>query len=126
MSSAPDRSLTPYVAVAGAVLTVIVGAIGGVAPAVGALAGAVLATANFAGIRWLTARMLTGSTTSRRSAAVMLGLKMALVLAIVWFLLARLELHAIGFAVGVSALFVGFGLGSARLVETAASTGGEG
>ncbi len=113
-----DR-LPLYVAAAGVVLTLTVAAIGGLDPAIGALAGAIVATLNFVGFKWLVRRMVGGTPTGQRSAAFMLAGKMALVMVVCWVLLARLEIHAVGFAVGMSALFLGFGLGGASLAAAA-------
>lgn len=110
MEKAPIDRLTLNVALAGAVLTVIVFAIGGLGPAVGAAAGAVVAVVNFVGLRWLVMRLIYGPERSRGATAVMLAMKMAFVLAVIWILLAKAGVHPIGFAVGFSALFIGFAM----------------
>lgn len=123
MSDHPIDRLPLYVAAAGVVLTLAVGAVGGLEPALGALAGGVVATLNFIGFKWLGRRMIEGPPTGQRSAAIMLAAKTGVVLAVCWFLVAILEIHAIGFAVGMSALFLGFGLGGASLAAGSGAPG---
>jgi hypothetical protein len=123
MERAPLDRLTLNVALAGLVLTVIVFAIGGFGPAIGALAGAVVAVVNFVGLRWLVMRLIYGPERTRIATAVMLALKMAFVLAVIWILLGRAGLHPIGFAVGFSALFIGFAMAGKDIL---APTGEEG
>lgn len=119
MSKAPIDRLTLNVALAGVVLTVVVGAIGGLDAAVGAAVGASVAVLNFVGLRWLVMRLVHGPKKGRSATAVMLGLKMSLVLAVIWILLARFGVHPIGFAVGFSALFIGFAMAGGSFLETA-------
>ena len=120
MSKALTDRLTLNVAIAGVVLTVIVFAICGLGPAVGAAAGATVAVLNFMGLRWLVMRLIDGPKRGQSATAVLLSLKMALVMAVIFFLLARLDLHPIGFAVGFSALFIGFAMGGNQMFAAAA------
>ena len=112
MSKAPIDRLTLNVALAGVVLTVLTGAIGGIGPAV----GAVVAIVDCVGLRWLVMRLIDGPQAGRMATVVMLGLKMTLVLSVIWILLARADVHPIGFAVGFSALFIGFALGGTSML----------
>ncbi len=117
MEKAPIDRLTLNVALAGVVLTVLVFAIGGLSPAVGAAVGAVVAVLNFVGLRWLVMRLVHGPQKSRGSTAVMLAMKMVFILAIIWILLAKVGVHPIGFAVGFSALFIGFAMAGKNVLE---------
>jgi len=119
MENSPIDRLTLNVALAGAVLTVICFAIGGLGPAIGSLAGTIVAVVNFVGLRWLVYRLVYGPPRGRSAIAILLALKMALVMAVIWILLGKVGIHPIGFAVGFSSLFIGFAMAGGRVLNAA-------
>lgn len=87
--------------------------VGGVGPGLGALAGGAVAVANWLGLRWITVRIVQGSTRQRAGVSVLLALKLAAVGAVCWAMIVDWGLHPLGFLVGVSAFALGTLTGSA-------------
>ena len=103
------KTQTPrYVAGAAAVLTGLAFVIGGADVGKGAVAGAVVATLDAWAITWLAKRILSAAGfIGGGVAAGLLGVKLGLLLAVCWALLARWGVDPLGFSVGLGGLVVG-------------------
>ena len=106
--------MTLHIALSGAVLTALVYFLVGPASGGGALVGATVAVLNWLALRWLLARIMRGTDRKRIGVSLLLVGKMAVLMAVCWMLIAHLDVDALGFIVGISALFIGLALGSAR------------
>lgn len=84
-----------------AMLAVGVVAVGGPGVALGGLVGAGLGTANLVGLAWLGSRMI-GTGGRRWIYAVLLGLKFAAMIALVYLAVRHLDMNVIWFVVGLS------------------------
>lgn len=82
--------------------------------ALGVLSGGALMAGNFWFLKSLMGQLLVGSTRSRAVYAVMLGLKLAVALAAMAFLVLVVRVHPLGLALGMATMFAGLGLGVAH------------
>ncbi|MGB5810137.1 MAG: hypothetical protein WBG86_06375, partial [Polyangiales bacterium] len=82
-------------------------AIGGAAIGIGAAVGGVVAWLDAVVLLKLTQRITSGRLGSQRLAAVLLGVKLALLGAVCWGLLARWGVNPLGFGIGFSAMVLG-------------------
>lgn len=87
-------------------------AIGGVRMGLGGVAGAGVAVANFAALRWLIDAISTASDRERAAIMILLVLKMGAVLGITALLIRVVDTW--GFFLGTSALVLGVVIGSVR------------
>jgi hypothetical protein len=103
------QTQTPrYVAVAAIVLVGLAFALAGPVVGIGAVVGGVVATLDAWAITWLAKRIVTGAGfIGRGMAAGLLGVKLVLLLAVCWGLLARWGADPLGFSVGLGALVIG-------------------
>ena len=103
------KTQTPrYVAVAALVLVGLAFVLAGPRVGVGALVGGVVATADAWAITWLAKRIVSGAGfIGSGMAAGLLGVKLVLLLAVCWALLARWGADPLGFSVGLGALVIG-------------------
>ncbi|MBW2509565.1 MAG: hypothetical protein JRE81_13100 [Deltaproteobacteria bacterium] len=103
------KTQTPrYVAVAALVLVGLTFVLAGPRVGVGALVGGVVATADAWAITWLAKRIVSGAGfIGSGMAAGLLGVKLVLLLAVCWALLARWGADPLGFSVGLGALVIG-------------------
>ena len=85
---------------------------GGVPAGIGAAVGGTVSMLNWMAMRWIVTAIVGGRVAHKAAATVLLAGKLALLSAICWGLLTRFDLHPIGFAVGLSALFIAIGLGA--------------
>ena len=103
------KTQTPrYVAVAALVLVGLTFVLAGPRVGVGALVGGVVATVDAWAITWLAKRIVSGAGfIGSGMAAGLLGVKLVLLLAVCWALLARWGADPLGFSVGLGALVIG-------------------
>jgi len=103
------KTQTPrYVAVAAVVLVGLTFVLAGPRVGVGALVGGVVATVDAWAITWLAKRIVSGAGfIGSGMAAGLLGVKLVLLLAVCWALLARWGADPLGFSVGLGALVIG-------------------
>jgi hypothetical protein len=103
------KTQTPrYVAVAALVLVGLTFVLAGPRVGVGALVGGVVATVDAWAITWLAKRIVSGAGfIGSGMAAGLLGVKLILLLAVCWALLARWGADPLGFSVGLGALVIG-------------------
>jgi hypothetical protein len=111
--------ITLHVAAVGAILSGIAFLVVGGDPAIGTLVGSVAAVLNWVALRWLIARLASGETRSKAGVAVLLGLKMAALMAVCYALIARFDVHPVGLAIGLGALPLGVILGASRAASRA-------
>ncbi|MGB3050574.1 MAG: hypothetical protein WBB42_06220 [Polyangiales bacterium] len=105
-----------HVAVAAMVLTGLAFVLGGVSVGTGAAVGGVVAALDAWAITWLASRIISGAGfIGRGFAAVLLGAKLVILLAVCWALLARWGVDPIGFSVGLGALVIGMLYSGAEL-----------
>lgn len=90
---------------AGAV-TVVAFALWGTERGVAALAGGVLAVANWFALRWIVSRIARGEATQRLMVGFLLIAKLGLLMALVFMLVARFKLDPLGVLLGLGTLFV--------------------
>ena len=83
--------------------------------AIGLLAGGVLMGVNFGLMRFLLFKAM-GQEKPSAGYGLLLGLKFAVVLGVMWFLVSVLLLHPTGVALGLFTLLIGIGLGTAHLL----------
>jgi len=127
-SEAPARAprwLGLSVVVSAILVTTVAGAVGGLDVGLGALAGGSVSVANYYVLSWTMGRIIHGTTRSKVQASVIFGFKLVAIGFVVWVLLARLDVHAVGLLAGLSAIVIGVLVGGA-LVGTSRSSGGEG
>ncbi len=106
-----------FVAAIGAALTACTFLLGGTAAGIGAAVGAGLALLNWMGLRWAGGRLLrpgAAGPRGRLSASLLLGAKTALLMVVIWALVVRAHVHAVGLLVGLSALMLGVLLAASR------------
>jgi hypothetical protein len=103
------KTQTPrYVAVSAIVLVGLAFVLGGTVVGVGAVIGGVVATLDAWAITWLAKRIVTGAGfIGSGMAAGLLGVKLVVLLAVCWALLARWGADPLGFSVGLGALVIG-------------------
>lgn len=101
------QRITLYVVGSSVLLTALAFVVGGVTMGVGAVVGGTLAVLNWLAMRWVGQRLLVASDKGRIVWGTLLGLKMALLLAITWMILSTGLVDPIGFTVGLSALMLG-------------------
>lgn len=112
MTSDITRTIPRYVAGAALSLTVLAFAFGDVQVGLGAVAGTMVAVLDALAITWLTTRVIGGAGFIRPGfAALLLGAKLVLLLAVCWALLARWGVEPVGFSVGLGGLVLGMLLG---------------
>ena len=98
------------------VVTGLAFVLGGVSVGTGAAVGGVVATLDAWAITWLASRIISGAGfIGRGFAAVLLGAKLVILLAVCWALLARWGVDPIGFSVGLGALVIGMLYSGAEL-----------
>ncbi|MEM8608243.1 MAG: ATP synthase subunit I [Myxococcota bacterium] len=107
MNDKVAKQVMKFVAVAAVALTLVAGAIGGADIGIGAAVGGAVAWLDALVLLKLTQRITSGRVGSQRLAAVLLGVKLALLGAVCWGLLARWGVNPIGFGVGFSAMVLG-------------------
>ena len=91
--------------VLGAIAVIIaIAALGWTEMSAGVLTGVLIAAANFRAIVWLAGKIVSGPKRSQRTYAVLAGCKFALLLGVVWAVLALLPVSPFGFVIGVSTL----------------------
>lgn len=103
-----------HIAAFAALLTAGAFLVGGVEPGLGALAGGVVAVANWIALRWTAERVLVGGSGQRAAMSLLLVLKLAAVGAVCWALIVNWGTHPVGFLVGVSAFVLGTLIGSSH------------
>jgi predicted Kef-type K+ transport protein len=103
------KTQTPrYVAVTAILLVGLAFVLGGPQVGVGALIGGLVATLDAWAITWLAKRIVSGAGfIGSGMAAGLLGVKLVLLLAVCWALLARWGADPLGFSVGLGALVIG-------------------
>ncbi|MEM7433840.1 MAG: hypothetical protein AAF436_01720, partial [Myxococcota bacterium] len=99
MNEKVAKQVTKFVAVAAVVLTLLAGVIGGLSVGIGAAVGGVVAWLDVVVLLKLAARITGGRVGSQRLAAVLLGVKLAVLGAVCWGLLARWGVNPLGFGV---------------------------
>lgn len=115
MNDKVAKQVLKFVAVAAVALTLVAGAIGGVEVGVGAAVGGAVAWLDALVLLKLAMRITSGRVGSQRLAAVLLGVKLAVLGAVCWGLLARWGVNPIGFGVGFSAMVLGVLYGAVEL-----------
>jgi hypothetical protein len=86
--------------------------LGGSDAAIGAAAGALLAVANWMGLRWLVTKMIVAGDRARAILTLLLVAKMGAVLGIAALLLQYVD--AMGFTIGMGALVLGVVIGAVQ------------
>lgn len=106
-----DRStlnrITLHVALACAALTGLALVLGGVALAIGALVGGLVAVANWMAMRWVGRRLMVANDRGRIVWGTLLATKMAVLMAVVWAILSTGLVDPTGFSIGLGGLVVG-------------------
>ncbi|NNE17265.1 MAG: hypothetical protein HKN10_02200 [Myxococcales bacterium] len=112
------KTQTPrYVAVSAIVLVGLAFVLGGPVVGIGAVVGGVVATLDAWAITWLAKRIVTGAGfIGSGLAAGLLGVKLVVLLAVCWALLARLGADPLGFSLGLGALVIGMLLAGVDLL----------
>lgn len=101
-----QRMTRPLLIIA-AILVSLAYALWGAERAEAAFVGAGVGLGNWFALRWLVQRLVASGSTQRAGLSLLLIGKIALLMAIVFVLIVRLKLDAIGLAFGLSILFVG-------------------
>lgn len=70
----------------------------------GVLVGAALGVANLRGVVWLGSRAMQAQRRSRAVYALLFGCKLAVMMTIIWLVLANLDIAPLGFLIGASTL----------------------
>ena len=110
--------ITLVVALSGVALTLLAGALYGVAGLMGGAVGAIVAGLNWQAIRWLT-EQVTGRAVRRKGRLMILAtLKTTALMAVCWIALTQLGLDARSFMIGISALVIGILVGPITLPQT--------
>lgn len=105
-----------YVAVAAVALVALGFLLGGTAVGTGAIVGGVIAVLDAWALTWLAVRVVSGAGFMGKGfAAALLGVKLVLLLGICWAVLARFDVNAVGFSLGLGALVLGMLYGGAEL-----------
>lgn len=101
------RMTKPLLLIA-ALVVALAFALWGAPRGIAALVGALLSLGNWFALRWLASRLATPSAGGRSAAlSLLLIAKIGLLIAIVFVLIHRLALDAVGLAFGLSVLFLG-------------------
>ena len=85
---------------------------GGQAAGIGAAVGGLVALLNWLAMSWIVRALVGGRVAHKAAATALLSGKLVLLSAVCWGLLTRFDLHPMGFAAGLSALFIAIGLGA--------------
>ncbi len=126
MKELQKTQIPRYVAISAALLVALAFVLGGAVTGLGAAVGGIVAVLDAFAMLWLAQKMLAGAPAMRSFAAVLLGAKLIVVLAICWALLARWGVDPIGFAVGLSAIVVGVLYAGLEYAQGEMQTTGEG
>ena len=106
LPAATHRMTRPLLLIA-AIVVVLAFALWGAERGVAALLGAALSVANWFALRWLAARMAARSDGQSAALSLLLIAKIAALMAIVFVLINRVGVDAVGLAFGLGVLFVG-------------------
>jgi hypothetical protein len=103
---ATQRMTKPLLLIA-AIVVSLAYALWGLERGMAAAVGAGLSVGNWFALRWLAARLAVGTGGSSAALSLLLILKIGLLMAIVFVLINRVGLDAVGLAFGLGVLFVG-------------------
>jgi len=79
-----------------------------------ATAGAVIALINWYAYRWIIKKVMTGSLRQQSILMLLLVVKMGALMGLIYYLISRHWVDAVGFVVGISALVAGLMVSSVR------------
>jgi peptidoglycan biosynthesis protein MviN/MurJ (putative lipid II flippase) len=106
---------TPFlIAGLGALATVVTYFVAGAWLGVSAAAGAIVAVANWYVYRWIIDRVIRGNVRQQSALMLLLVGKMGALMALIYLLISRHWVDAVGFVIGISALVAGLFIGSVR------------
>ncbi|MDH5493579.1 MAG: hypothetical protein OEY14_16615 [Myxococcales bacterium] len=104
-------SITRILLAFAGVAVVLAFLLGGERPGIGAAWGAGLAVSNWLVLRWVSRKVVGANVRSRPALLALLAGKMLLLVTICWALITRVQVHPLGFVVGLGvflpALFIG-------------------
>lgn len=109
-----------YIAGLGGLATVGTYLVEGAWLGVSAAAGAIVAVVNWYLYRWIIDRVMRGNLRQQSVLMLLLVAKMGALMALIYFLISRHWVDAVGFVIGISALVAGLFIGSVRYLTSGA------